>query len=197
MDYWRQFIWESLSWGSPTSMVSTKLYNKSLEIDTVSREKTYIKLAWFNAGLIDDPINGTKRRHNGEVYKPEIWRVEFSLKSKAERWLVIESQEGKRVKKRAIPHTLDLFDSPDKLWQRFQDIAFHYFQFMIARFKEETKSLVAISLGEEKNKSEWTPIRKDLCPEKKLFKWAADREFLHIDNCIEGRKPDNDLEVPR
>lgn len=197
MDNWSQFNWESLSWGSPTSMVSTKLYNKSLEIDTVSREKTYIKLAWFNAGLIDDPVNGTKRRHNGEVYKPEIWRVEFSLKSKAERWLVIESQEGKRVKKRAIPHTLDLFDSPDKLWQRFQDLAYHYFQFKIARFKEENKSLVAVSLGEVVVKSEWTPIRKDLCPEKKLFKWAADREFLHIDNCVEGRKPENDLEVLR
>ena len=56
---------------------------------------------------------------------------------------------------------------------------------------------MAVALGEIRNKSEWTPIRKDLCPEKKLFKWAADREFLHIDNCVEGRKLDNDLEVLR
>ena len=52
---------------------------------------------------------------------------------------------GKRVKKRAIPHALDLFDSPDKLWQRFQDLAFPLFSnSRWPAFKEETKSLVAI-----------------------------------------------------
>lgn len=197
MDNWGKFNWESLSWGSPTSMVSTKMYNKSLEIATVSREKTYIPLAWFQCGLIDDPINQTKMTSKGEIYKPDIWRVEFSLKSKAERWLVIEAIDGKRTKKKAVPHTLSLFDSPDKLWQRFQDLAYHYFRFKIGRFKEESKSLASLALGETADKAEWEPIRKDLCPEKKLFKWDKDHEFLHIDNCVDARKPDNDLEVLR
>lgn len=197
MDNWGKFAWESLSWGSPTSAVSTKMYNKSLEIETVSKEKVYIPMVWFEAGLIDNPINRTKMSDKGKIYKPEIWRVEFSMKSKANRWLVIESVDGKSVRKRAIPHTLSLFDSPDKLWQRFQDLAFHYFRFRTTRYKEESKSLAMIALGECVDKSEWEPMRKDLCPEKKLFRWDANHVFLHIDNCIDARKPDNDLEVLR
>lgn len=196
-DNWGSFNWESLSWGSPTSMVSTKMYNKSLELATKSKEKTYIPLAWFAAGLLDDPINCTKKTPKGEIYKPDIWRVEFSIKSKAERWMVIEDISGKRMKKRAVEHKLSLFDSPDKLWQRFQDLAYHYFRFKITRYKQEAKSLASLALGEIADKSDWEPMRKDLCPEKKLFKWEEDREFLHIDNCVDARKPDNDLEVLR
>ena len=194
-DNWSQFAWESLSWGSPTSMVSTKLYNKSLELATVSKEKTYIKMAWFDSGLLDNPVSFTKHDSKGRVYTPEIWRVEFSMKSKAERWLVIESQEGKRVKKKAVPHTLDLFDTPDKLWQRFQDLAFHYFRFKVAAYKEERRGLASLGLVEIRDKSDWTPLRKDLCPDKKLFKWDADREFLHIDNCTPAAKPNNDWDT--
>ena len=194
-DNWSQFAWESMSWGSPTSMVSTKFYNKSLELATVSKEKAYIKLAWFYAGLVDDPISFTKKDEHGNEYTPEIWRVEFSMRSKAERWLVIENQNGKRMKKTRIEHTLALFDSPDKLWQRFQDLAYHYFRFKIAAYKEERRGLASLGLSEIRDKGEWTPIRKDLCPDKNLFRWDKDREFLHIDNCTPAIKPSNELET--
>lgn len=194
-DSWADFDWETLSWGSPTSMVSTKMYNKSKELATVSKEKVYIKMAWFNAGLVDDPVNFTKINSRGEIYTPEIWRVEFSIKSKADRWLVIEDQSGKRVKKKAIPHTLSLFDSPDKLWRRFEDLAFHYFRFKVATFKTARKGLVASPLGDIYNDTDRMPIRKDLCPDKRLFKFSQDREFLHIDNCTPARKPDKEQDV--
>lgn len=190
-DHWASFEWESLSWGSPHSMVSTKMYNKSLEIKTVSKEKVYIKRAWFDAGLVDDPINFLKVDSHGRKYEPEIWRVEFSMKSKAERWLQIEDQSGKKMAKKMIPHTLDLFDSPDKLWQRFQDLAYHYFRFHIARYKEESKGATSVALAGIRDKSDWSPIRKDLCPEKRLFKFDKDHEFLHIDNCTPARKVDS------
>lgn len=177
-DNWTDFDWESLSWGSPTSMVSTKMYNKSRELETVSKHKTYIPMSWFECGLIDDPINRTKHREDGSVYKPEIWRIEFSMKSKADRWLVIEKQGGKRVEKKAIPHTPDMFDAPDKLWQRFQDLAFHYFRFVHAEFNEQP--------DEDGNP---VPKLKHLCTEKQLFKWDADREFMQLDMCIPGAKP--------
>lgn len=183
-DNWTDFDWESLSWGSQTSMVSTKMYNKSKELKTVSKQKTWIPMAWFECGLIDDPINRTKRREDGTIYEPEIWRIEFSMKSKADRWLVIENQGGKHVKKTAIPHTPDMFDSPDKLWQRFQDLAYHYFRFKIAEYNQERDK-----------DGNLVPKRKDLCADKRLFRFDADREFHQLDMCVSGGKPDADDEI--
>ena len=172
-DTWTSFDWESLSWGSPHSMVSTKLYNKTREIETVSKQKTYIVYSWFLNGLIDDPVNRLRVDSDGVKYKPEIWRLEFSMKSQADRWLVIEDQSGKRVKKKAIPHTLDMFDATDKVWQRFQDLAFHYFH-----FKKYVKDR-----------------RKDLCPDKVLFHWDKDHEWRQLDMAIRPTKPDNELAI--
>lgn len=183
-DNWTDFDWESLSWGSQTSMVSTKMYNKSKELKTVSKQKTWIPMAWFENGLIDDPINRTKRREDGTIYEPEIWRIEFSMKSKADRWLVIENQGGKHVKKTAIPHTPDMFDSPDKLWQRFQDLAYHYFRFKIAEYNDERDK-----------DGNLVPKRKDLCADKRLFRFDTDREFHQLDMCVSGGKPDADDEI--
>lgn len=194
-DNWTGFEWESLSWGSVTSMVSTKMYNKSKELKTVSKEKVYIPLAWYYCGLIDHPLTRMKTKEDGSTYEPEIWRVEFSMKSKADRWLVIESQAGKRMKKEKIPHTLSMFDTPDKLWQRFQDLAYHYFHFKVARFKEESKSITGIAIGKIRDKSEWTPIRKDLCPDKKLFRFDKDHQFMQLDMAVSAAKPDNELEI--
>lgn len=172
-DTWTSFEWESLSWGSPHSMVSTKLYNKTREIETVSKQKTYIVYSWFLNGLIDDPVNRLRVDSGGVKYKPEIWRLEFSMKSQADRWLVIEDQSGKRVKKKAVPHTIDMFDAPDKVWQRFQDLAFHYFH-----FKKYVKDK-----------------RKDLCPDKVLFHWDKDHEWKQLDMAIRPAKPDNELMI--
>lgn len=183
-DNWTDFDWESLSWGSQTSMVSTKMYNKSKELKTVSKQKTWIPMSWFENGLIDDPINRTKRREDGTIYEPEIWRIEFSMKSKADRWLVIENQGGKHVKKTAIPHTPDMFDSPDKLWQRFQDLAYHYFRFKIAEYNDERDK-----------DGNLVPKRKDLCADKRLFRFDTDREFHQLDMCVSGGKPDADDEI--
>ena len=56
-------------------MVSTKLYNKTREIETVSKQKTYIVYSWFLNGLIDDPVNRLRVDSDGVKYKPEIWRL--------------------------------------------------------------------------------------------------------------------------
>jgi len=196
-DRWSDYDWETLSWGSPTSMVSTKLYNKSKEIETVSKEKVYIPYAWFLAGLIDNPVSRTKIDAHGKEYKPEIWRVEFSMKSKAKRWLVIEDVSGKRMKKTEIPHTLDLYDAPDKLWRRFQDLAFHYFHFKVAKYKEVRKGLTRPLLAEPSHAEDRQPIRKSLCPDKLLFRWDKDHEFEQLDMKMRAAKPDNTMEILR
>ena len=196
-DRWSDYDWETLSWGSPASMVSTKLYNKSKEIETVSKEKVYIPYAWFLAGLIDNPVSRTKIDDHGKEYKPEIWRIEFSMKSKAKRWLVIEDVSGKRMKKKEIPHTLDLYDAPDKLWRRFQDLAFHYFHFKVAKYKEVRKGLTAQLLAEPSHAEDRQPVRKSLCPDKLLFRWDKDHVFEQLDMKMRAVKPDNTMEILR
>lgn len=169
-DNWSSFDWETLSWGSRTSMVSTKLYNKTKELAGHGWEKTYIVWRWFECGLITDPINRTKVDSEGKVYEPEIWRVEFSLKSSADNWIVIENQSGKKMKKQAIKHTLSMFDSRDKIWQRFEDLAQHYFH-----FKEWKKG-----------------VRKDRCPDKKLFNFNVDRPVYKVGPLPQPAKQERD-----
>jgi len=174
-DKWTKFDWESISWGARTSMVSTKMYNKSLELKTVSKEKTYIPYCWWLHGLLDDPISRTKVNSQGAVYEPTIWRVEFSLKSSADNWIVIEDQSGKHEKKKAIPHRLEMFDAKDKLWRRFEDLAFHYF-----RFKKY-----------EAGK------RKDRLPDKVLYHFNQGREFLQVGALPAPMKTERDDELMR
>lgn len=174
-DNWSDFEWETLSWGSFTSMVSTKLYNKTKELAANSHDKPYIKSMWFQAGLIDSPISMVKKKPDGTVYKPSIWRIEFSLRSGADHWLIIEDISGKRTKKKAIPHNLSLFDSRDKLWQRFQDLAFHYFRFKVFE----------------------PGVRKDRCKDKVLFYFDRDHTFTQVKQLPPPSKPDNEDAILR
>lgn len=179
-DNWTNFEWQSLSWGNPKSMVSTKMYNKSLELSAGGKDKPYIKYCWWLSGLVDNPVDCTKKNKNEEVYKPDIWRVEFSMKSQARNWIVIEDQGGKRVKRKAVPHSLSQFDSRDKLVQRFEDLAFHYFRFNHLEYKKDASGKPTDELK-----------RKDLCAQKILFRFNQDREVLHLDQLPKDSKPNN------
>ena len=158
-DAWASFDWESVAWGAPSSMVGTKMYNKTKELKATGLKKPWIVQSWFASGLIDDPLN-----------LPDVWRIEFSLHSSARNWIVIEDADAKRSRKRAIPHRLDLFDSRDKLWQRFEELAHHYFQFRHVEY-----------VGQANSESERKLKRKDVCREKRLFDFNKDREFYKID----------------
>ena len=88
-DNWTDFNWQSLKWGNESSMVSTKLYDKSLELSRPKHDKPYIKESWFWSGLIDNPMECTKKDKDGSFYKPDIWRIEFSMKSSADNWICL------------------------------------------------------------------------------------------------------------
>lgn len=158
-DAWASFDWESVAWGAPSSMVGTKMYNKTKELKATGLKKPWIVQSWFASGLIDDPLN-----------LPDVWRIEFSMHSSARNWIVIEDADAKRSRKRAIPHRLDLFDSRDKLWQRFEELAHHYFQFRHVEY------VGLVNSGQERKLK-----RKDVCREKRLFDFNKDREFYKID----------------
>ena len=101
-------------------MVGTKMYCKTLEL-MQAVDKPYIKMKWFDSHLIDDPISMTKRGKDGQVYKPDIWRVEFSIKASASKWFLIESST-QRHKRIPMPHTLDMYDSDTKLLTMFSSL---------------------------------------------------------------------------
>ena len=172
-DAWASFDWESVSWGAPTSMVSTKMYNKTKELQATGMKKPWIVQAWFESGLIADPIN-----------LPEVWRIEFSLRSSAKNWIVIEDSDSKRTKKRAIPHTPELFDGRDRLWQRFLDLSHHYFRFKIVEHLQKANS------GRESNL-----VRKDACRDKRLFDYSQSSTFYKVESVAPESKPDRNDDI--
>lgn len=165
-DAWAAFDWESVSWGAPTSMVSTKMYNKTKELKAGGNRKPWIVQAWFESELIKDPLN-----------LPDVWRIEFSMRSSAKNWIVIEDSDSKNGKKRAIPHTPELFDGRDRLWQRFVDLSHHYFRFKRIEYKQKVNSE-----GEREN------VRKDACPDKVLFDYSKVNQFYKIESTARSQE---------
>lgn len=179
-DSWNGCDYNSLSWGSRSSMVSTKLYNKTLELKQAKSDKPWIKTSWMLCGLIDNPCSMTKLDSKGNLYHPEIWRVEFSMRSEADGWIVWEMQNRKKVRKQAIPHRLEMFDDKEKIWRRFQNLAFHYFHFKHKEYIEKPRGATQFSLGMVHSDVEKPPQRKDRCRDKVLFFWDKDLEFATL-----------------
>ena len=143
-DTWSGQEWNSLSWGSKCSAVTTKLYNKTLELYDAKLDrfgKPYIREAWFRCGLIDDIQRVTK---DGELVN--VWRVEFSLRSAVKNWVPI-NLDGDDKKYQSLRNTLDVYDNREKLLVMFASLAQHYFRFK--KYKPNQ--------------------RKDRCPDKVLF----------------------------
>ena len=170
---WAHFDWESVSWGSVTSMVSTKMYNKTRELSATGNKKPWIIQAWFDSELISNPLD-----------LPDVWRIEFSLKSTIRNWIVIEDTDRKKKKKHAVPHTLEMFDGRDKIWQRFEELAYHYFRFHHVEYTAEVDSD-----GRPMLKSKYD------CRPKILFKFNMDRTFYQIDTIAREYKPDRKDQV--
>ena len=194
-DAWGDCKWQSLSWGSKSSMVTTKLYNKTLELAESKNDKPWIKTCWMVNGLIDNPMSMTKRNALGELYKPEIWRVEFAMMSQADGWLTIEMNHAQKPYKQTIPHRLSMFDSPDKLWQRFQDLAFNYFHFKVKVKKKLRQGVCAEALSKVHSDNDEGWQRKDRCPDKILFHWDEGHKFMKLSAAPSMSKPSRDDDI--
>lgn len=171
-DGWSTIKWESVSWGSRTSMVNTKMYNKTKELAASGFNKPWIIQQWFDNELIDRFTD-----------LPDVWRIEFSMHSSVKNWLRIEDSDAKHESTKMIPHTLELFDGRDRLWQRFQDLAHHYFRFKYVEYNQEVNSDGSRDLK-----------RKDLCRDKRLFNWDKEHVFLKVDNVTRESQPSTENE---
>lgn len=170
-DQWDGRHWNSLKWGSPSSQVSTKLYNKTLEISE-GKDKPYVRQAWAACGLVHDFIKLTKfksiKDEKGSFqtieYKPVIWRLEFSIQSAVKRWFVIEDYKSSKKKIRSEHNTLDCYFTPEQIMNVFASLADHYFHF---------KKKIKTANGDEQ--------RKDRCPDKMLFNFQEQNQYFRVE----------------
>lgn len=155
-DQWDGRKWNSVSWGADRSPVVTRFYNKSKELLEV-KDKPYIRQAWAECGLIDDVVTMYKRIdpdnpprkskvYDDKWYKPDIWRVEFSVRSSVKRWVTIDNELSPQGGKVSLRNTLDIYFTRSQLWQMFASLATHYFHFRyynegVSKYAAEDKML--------------------------------------------------------
>lgn len=157
-DNWSYKDWNSLSWGKKKSPIRTKIYLKTKELADV-HDKPYIWQAWFNAGLIDNPLSHEKVGSDGICYQPDIWRLEFSIMSDVKNWVRIEVN-GEEKHYQSIRNTLEMYDSPGKMLSMFASLQQHYFRF------------VKFRMGKTKYE----------CPDKIIFKWTPSEVFYKVEH---------------
>lgn len=171
-DRWTGRVWNSVSWGSPTSMISTKFYNKTLELydpRTDSYGKPYIRQSWLEAGLIDD-LN----RCTLHGVQQEVWRIEFAIRSAVKRWYVMELN-GNAKHYYSVQNRLECYNTKQKLLTMFATLSQHYFHFK--RYVMEQ--------------------RKDRCPDRILFRWQGEQHVIVPEHpsTLSERTPDPALLV--
>lgn len=158
--------WTSCSWGADKSPVLTRFYNKSKELAEV-KDKPYIRQAWALSGLVDDVV--TMQRREGEKWvKPDIWRIEFSVRSGVKNWVAVENamSRSKNTKKVSFRNDLSCYSSRPAILQMFASLAAHYFHF---KHYEE---------GRSKYKS----------PDKELFDFRSEvQQFYRVDKVASSR----------
>lgn len=113
-DGWQMREWNSLKWGAPTSSVTTKLYDKTLELEQ-QKNKEYIRQCWEACSFLPNQ---------------HTWRVEFSIKPSSQ--FIVSDKE-----KEVIAITLDTISSKHKQWFQFCVFCQKYFHF---KKREYTRS---------------------------------------------------------
>lgn len=203
LDQWDGRQWNSVRWGSPVSMVTTRLYNKTLELATV-HDKPYIRQAWQHSGLVDDWQTLEKKTKNGNTYKPSIWRVEFAIKSGTKKWFVVEDYNGDRKRLKSYPNTLDVYRDREHIFQVFLSLCHHYFHFKHVEYKLNSTAIVSDALNAivqdslhplcKDPKATRQLQRKDRCQDKLLFNYSQLNEFYQIEKQLAAKPADTALQ---
>lgn len=171
-DNWAGRVWNSIKWGAPTSPISTKLYNKSLEMKQQHR-KFYIEDSWKAAGL--------DTSH-------DVWRVEFSVKSHIHGFVRLETGE-------IIESKLTTYDSRNKCLLAYHMLQSRYFDFRLVQRtrsgllirKNRCKKLNLFVVGDGKPykaihlTKQHEPTRTDRMLIKRLHSIVADNSYSEKD----------------
>lgn len=201
VDEWQGRTWNSLSWGAKSSMVKTRIYNKTLELREV-KDKPYIRQAWQASGLVDDWVTLTKTDSKGNTTTPVIWRLEFEIKSSTRNWFVVEDYQGDRKRILSYHNTLSVYKDRDSIFNVFLSLTKHYFHFKHVEYKSERRSLASYALSEKiddalhqmaMDNSNRELQRKDRCQDKPLFRYDALNEYYTISKPATASKTDDKL----
>lgn len=143
--------WNSVKWGSPTSSITTKLYNKSLELKEVG-EKPYIRQRWEECGL--------------NTFS-DVWRCEFSMKSEYKSMVRLDLNEESIARTAVDEETGLMFNVLDINIMTFASREFLRFTFFaIADYYMDFRYIEYTRNG--------FPKRKYDCKRKVLFRTTAD-----------------------
>ena len=145
-DEWDGRLYNSVSWGSKSSPVFTRFYDKTMELKE-SKDKPYIRQAWASCGLVDDFIQLTKVGEDGVIYKPRIWRLEFSISSSVKHWVCFDVDTLGNKTHLSKRNDLSMYLNRESLIPMYASLVNHYFHFK--KFQEG--------------------VRKDRCEDKTLF----------------------------
>lgn len=115
---------QTLSWGSSTSMVQTKMYNKTQEMEQM-KPKPYISRQW----------NDEKLNEGHE--EDDVWRIEFSIKSRCKKWIKCENELGDKNKLEFIKQDISIYESKENLAMLFHSLANFYFRFKVMEYDNE------------------------------------------------------------
>ena len=143
-DTWTECFDDWISWGAQGSMVSTKFYNKTKEIEDTGMKKIYILENWRRHGIIDD-VAGC--RMNGQ--KVEVWRLEFAIKGNAKGWIWVKAKESEDGVRHMVPHNPYCYIEKQGVLNALANLIPYYFKFRIYR----------------------EGVKKSNCEEKVLFKF--------------------------
>ena len=148
-DNWTGRDFNSLKWGSDASLITTKLYNKSLELSQ-THDKPYIRQAWLDAGL--------------DITKP-VWRLEFSIKAESRH---VVSTDGE-----LIELGLNTIDDREKQLLLLMGLAQKYFHFKRVEYigdkpkrKDRCKDIETFTYAKETRPSRPIHISKLQIPDR-------------------------------
>lgn len=113
-DSWLNRDWNSCAWGSSSSNVITRFYNKTLEMKQ-NKMKAYIQEKWIDAGL-----------NLGK----DVWRVEFAIKTGIK---IV----GKQTEGELRQLLLSEIDTPAKIATIWHSFALKYFRFKKVEYLQD------------------------------------------------------------
>jgi len=114
-DFFSDKYYHALKWGSPSSMVSTKVYDKTKEM-AEEKTKPWIIDSWVHSGLL-----------SSESDSSTIWRLEFSINSDCKFWITDINKFDDYYQNNDI----EVWCNTDNYMRIMAGLVGHYFKFVI------------------------------------------------------------------
>lgn len=141
-DLYSDKVYHAIKWGSPSSMVSTKLYNKTLEMSE-EKLKPWIIQQWVACGLLADSYD-----------ESTIWRLEFSISTDCSKWVV----ESNGIETYYLNNDIEFWCNRKNLQCILAGLVRHYFRFVVIDEKVNKYRAPRVSLFDFKDTECYRPV---------------------------------------